>query len=225
MRTAGIAGVWLLALCLSEAFVIGTAPAKAQEFSAEIVARNTAGEIVGAPAILSAAGDKVRIETPELPGRYFIVDGSAPASYLVHPDSRIYMDSKQSSRLTRLFIRLDPDDDPCPRLKAMAKVAGLPDGNGEWRCEKAAPEGIAGRNAVKFTIVSPAGRNIVWIDTALRIPVRVETENGTGFELANIRERPQLAEQFAIPADYRKFDPHALFERLKHSDVWVQPPQ
>jgi hypothetical protein len=224
MTTASIRGAWLSALALCGGVLIGAGSVAAQEFSAEIIERNSAGETVGAAAMLYAAGTKVRIETPELKGRYLIVDSSVPASYLVHPESRIYMDSKQSSRLTRLFIRLDPDD-PCPRLQAMAKVAGLSDSDGQWRCEKAGNEEVAGRRSVKFTIVSSSGRSIAWIDTGLRIPIRVETESGATFELQNIQEGQQSADKFAIPENYKKFDPRTLFERLKHSDVWVEPPK
>jgi hypothetical protein len=224
MTAAYIRSAWLWVLALCGGFLVGAGSAAAQEFSAEIIGRKSTGEIVGAATKLYTAGDKVRIETPELKDRYLIVDSSIPASYLVHPKSHIYMDSKQSSRLTRLFIRLDADD-PCPCLQAMAKVAGLSDGDGQWRCEKAGHENVVGRDTVKFTIVSPSGRSILWIDTELRIPSRVETENGATFELRNIQEGPQPADKFAIPANYKKFDPRTLFEWLKHSDVWVEPPK
>ena len=48
-------------------------------------------------------------------------------------------------------------------------------------------------------------------------------ENASILELRDVREGPQSAEKFEIPAGYRKFDVHQLFERLKHSDVWVEP--
>jgi hypothetical protein len=217
-------GAWLRALVLFGGLLVGAGSVAAQEFSAEIITRNSAGEIVGAPAVLYAAGTKVRIETPELQGRHLIVDSSVPSSYLVHPKSHIYLDAKQSSRLTRLFIRLDPHD-PCPQLHAMAKVAGLADGDGQWRCEKMDHENVAGRATVKFVIESPGGPDMLWIDTEFGIPIRVEVEGGATLELQNIEVGPQSADKFIIPANYKKFDLRTLFERLKHSDVWVEPPK
>ena len=40
----------------------------------------------------------------------------------------------------------------------------------------------------------------------------------------NIVEGPQSASLFEIPAGYRKFDPQALIEIIKQSDVWVDEP-
>jgi hypothetical protein len=39
-----------------------------------------------------------------------------------------------------------------------------------------------------------------------------------------VQERPQPTALFEMPANFRKFDPHWLIERIKQSDVWVEPP-
>jgi hypothetical protein len=49
-------------------------------------------------------------------------------------------------------------------------------------------------------------------------------DDGTSFTLENIRVAAQSPELFAIPSSYRKLDPRALIERMKHSDVWVEAP-
>ena len=49
--------------------------------------------------------------------------------------------------------------------------------------------------------------------------------DGTAVDLKNIQEQPQPASLFEIPPGYRKFDPKALLERIKQSDVWVDPQQ
>ena len=67
-----------------------------------------------------------------------------------------------------------------------------------------------------------AGR--AWLDARLRFPLKIETEEGKSFALANIREGSQPESLFAIPGDCRKFDPAQLIERIKQSDVWVEPP-
>ena len=63
-----------------------------------------------------------------------------------------------------------------------------------------------------------------WIDPRLKWPVQLTMEDGTSIDLENIRERPQPVALFGIPSGYRKFDPRALLERIKQSDVWVEPP-
>jgi hypothetical protein len=49
-------------------------------------------------------------------------------------------------------------------------------------------------------------------------------DDGTSLTVENVRVGAQSPDLFAIPATYRKLDPHALIERIKHSDVWVEPP-
>jgi hypothetical protein len=44
-------------------------------------------------------------------------------------------------------------------------------------------------------------------------------------ELKNVQEGPQAAGLFEMPPNYAKFDPQRLIERIKQSDVWVEPPQ
>jgi hypothetical protein len=42
-------------------------------------------------------------------------------------------------------------------------------------------------------------------------------------EIMNVEIAPQPASLFEVPADYMKFDPLRLIDRLKQSDVWVEP--
>jgi hypothetical protein len=213
----------VLALAAAGAAVGACRPAMAQQFSAEIVSRDAAGKPVGAPAKLSVADRKMRIETADLPGSVLIVDGLIPAAYMVAPAQHAFIDARQTSRLTRLFIPLDPDD-PCAQWQVMAEVAGLPGQRGQWRCDGGDRETVAGRSTRKFTATSPQGRHTGWIDPQLRFPLKIEAEDGSLLELRNIEEAPQPAERFAIPSDYKKYDLGRLIEHLKHTDIWVEPP-
>jgi len=196
--------------------------AETRQFSAEIAIHNATDSVAGPPGKIYVDELKVRIETPDIPDSFLLIDGSVPAAYLVRPPLRVFMDAKQSSRLTQLFVPLTADD-PCPQWQTMAEVAGIPDQNGHWHCEAGAHETIAGRDAVKFNATSPQGRSAGWIDAELKFPVKIEIEDGAVFALRNIQEGPQAAELFAVPASYEKFDPHLLLERLEHSDVLVKP--
>lgn len=201
---------------------LASQPAQAQQFSAELFSGNAAGDISRAEGRIYVADRKVRIETADLPGSVFIVDSAIPAAYLVRQAQRTFIDAKQSSRLTRLFVPLDAAD-PCPQWQAMAEVAGITD-SGEWRCDARARETVDGRDTVRFGMTSPRGRRTGWIDTQLKFPVKIEAEDGAVLALRNIAEEPQPVDRFIIPRDFKKLDPHRLLELLKHTDIWVEPP-
>jgi hypothetical protein len=184
-----------------------------REFSADIVTRDSAGAVVSAR--LNAANDKVRIETSEAAAGFFLIDGKTGAALLVRPTQRLFMDARQSTRLTQVFIPIDPRD-PCPQWQAAEKSAGVPDAAGAWRCTRI--------NAVEYRVVSADGSpSQRWIDPELEFPVKVRAADGTTVTLAHIRVAAQPAGLFEVPSGYRKFDPQGLIDRIKHSDVWAAP--
>ena len=63
-----------------------------------------------------------------------------------------------------------------------------------------------------------------WIDRERRFPLRIKTEDGTLIGLERIKDEPQPASSFELPASYGKFSPEALIEQIKQSDVWVSRP-
>jgi hypothetical protein len=205
-------------------FVVSGFPVQAQQFSADLV-RIDANSAEPRPAgKLNVADSKVHITTSELPTGFFLVLRDADAAYFVRPAQKVFMDAKQSSPLTQVFVIVDPDD-PCRRWQDMAKIAGAADGGGEWRCERVGDDIVRGRRAIKYRAISPQGRqHFGWIDRQLHFPVRLQSEDGTITELANIEEAAQPEGLFLIPAGYRKFDPQLLIERIKQSDVWVEQP-
>jgi hypothetical protein len=211
----------LSACVLAIALGWATPPALAQQFSAEVTVVGP-GAAAGTTAKLAVADRTVRIETPELPGDALIVDVAVPAAYLVRPTQHVFMDSKQSSPLTRLFVPLDPAD-PCRQWQVMAEVAGIAD-SGQWRCVAAGDETVNGRHIGKFAVTSHRGHSTGWIDADLKFPIKIETEYGAVFTMRDIVEAPQPAQKFEIPASYRKFDPHGVIEQMKRSDIWVKPP-
>ena len=211
---------WRL-LALAALSASSAAAAQAQQFSADIVTRH---DDVSAPAgRLSVLDGRVRIETAELPDGFFLVDTAKPSAWFVRPGARLYMDAKQSSQLTRLFVPLDPDA-PCRQWQAMARLAGL-SGEGEWRCERIGEETIDGHGTVAFRALSGTGEGFVgWIDRERRFPLRIKTGDGTLVTLERIRDEPQPASSFELPPTLRKFSPEALIEQIKKSDVWVSKP-
>jgi hypothetical protein len=197
-------------------------PAQAQQFSAQLVSSNVIGKVASASGRIYVADRRVRIETAEFPDSFLIVDTAVPVAYLVRPAQRIFMESKQSSRLTWLFVPLDPAD-PCSEWQVMAEVAGMSD-TPRWRCVAQGRESVEGRSAVKFVITSPRGHSAGWIDPQLKFPIKIVSEDGVVLALKNINESPQPADIFEFPRNYKKFDPRLVIERLKHTDAWVEPP-
>jgi hypothetical protein len=195
----------------------GVATAQAQPFSADIIARH---DDVSAPAgRLSVLDSRVRIEVAEHPDGFFLVDTTKPSAAFVRPDARLYMEARQSSRLTRLFVPVDPDA-PCRQWQAMARLAGVT-GPGDWRCERASD----GHNTVVFRAVPGEGEVFFgWIDRERQFPLQIRTGDGVLFKLERIKDEPQPASSFELPASYKKFSPEALIERIKQSDVWVAKP-
>ena len=209
----------LVGFVLVSSVLAGAVPARAQQFAADLVndaQDNAAALPAGRVRVL---GDKVRLETSEIADGFFLIDVAKPAAYFVRPRARVFMDARQSSRLARTFVTVDPDD-PCRQWQAMAEQAGLQEQN--WRCERIGEEMIGGRNTIAYRAVSASGRQFSgWIDRERRFPLRIKTEDGTIVTAERVRDEPQPAELFQIPAGFRKFDPQLLIDRIKQSDVWV----
>lgn len=214
-----------IALCLGLFMSAGTPAqaAHASEFSADIVSRDAAGTVTGAVAKLYVRNHLVRIETSEVSPGFLLINGDAGTAQFVRPAQRLFMEARQSSRLTQIFVPVDTKE-PCQQWHAAASTAGVASAAGEWRCERIEEEIIDGRRAVQFRVSSPASTSSRrWIDSDLEFPVKMLAADGTTIALEHIRVEPQSANQFAIPAGFRNFDPQALLERVKHSDVWVNP--
>ncbi len=214
----------LSVLVLVGLVMCGRAPAQAQQFSADLVTTAIDGGASGPAGRLRVFNDKVRIETPDFADGFFLIDGSNRTAYFARPAQRIFMDARQSSRLTQFLVSVDPGD-PCRQWQTMAKLAGAGDSGDPWRCERVGEEIVDGRRAATYRAMLPSGRDIVgWIDLELKFPLRIKMEDGATVTVRNIQEGPQAANLFEIPPDFRKFDPQALIKRIKQSDVWVSKP-
>lgn len=216
IRTAlSCAASCLLALVVIEPSVAQQASA----FSADVVHRSEGGDVPAAR--LRVSSDKVRLETTDLPDGYFIVDGTTPSATFVKPAAGVYMDARKSSPLTQIFVPVDAGD-PCPAWHAMARVAGETD-HGPWQCARLGEERLDGRSAIIYrAAIDGVERMTGWIDPQLNFPLQIKLPDGAVFAARAIQMQAQAPELFAIPAGFRKFDPDALLQRVKQSDVWVE---
>jgi hypothetical protein len=210
-------------LCVLLALLSFNAQLQAQEFSADLVRTRPGAALIPAGRLMVRDGD-VRIETPELPDGFFLIDGGKPAAYFVRPAMHLFMDAKQSSRLTRWFVPVDPDD-PCRQWQAMRQVAGeaQPD---DMRCERVGEDMIDGRRMIAYRAIADGSERFVgWIDPTHGFPMRIDSRDGDIIDAKNIQDTPQPASLLQVPQGFRKFDPEALIQRVKQSDAWVAPPE
>jgi hypothetical protein len=214
-----------LALGLIAALTLPGGVASAAEFSADLLTTGAAGRATGGVGKLYVGKHTVRIEAPDVANGYFLVDVGAGSAFFVMPGQRIFMEAKQSSRLTQILVPVDPGD-PCRNWQAMAKLAGAIDRNVEWHCERL-PADPAGKTGIlKYRATSPrGGADYAWVDPRIGFVVKFRFADGSTVALDNIRPVPQPAALFMFPADYRKFDPRQLIQRIKKSDVWVDQPK
>jgi hypothetical protein len=103
------------------------------------------------------------------------------------------------------FARALPEGTPHPRAGDL----------GAWRC-------TTGADGFEIS-AGPKDEEKRWIDPALRFPVKIVRGDGSAIELQRIESGPQPDSLFEVPAGYRRFDPERLIERIKQSDVWVEP--
>jgi hypothetical protein len=216
--------IWTALAVIAGLLPFGGVAARAQEFSADLVMVSHDGGAKTQAGWLSVSGNKIRLETPDLADGFFLIDGATPSAYFVRPAARVFMEARQSSRLTGFFVPVDPAD-PCRQWQAMAKLAGIAE-QGDWRCERSGEETIGAQNTIRYLAVAGSGQQFSgWIDAARKFPLQIKTADGVTFTAENIRDEPQPPESFEMPVGLKRFDPLALIERIKQSDVWVDQPE
>jgi hypothetical protein len=194
------------------------------QFSADIVSHDGGGTALGATAKLYVANHKARIDLAGTADGFFVSDTDAGTALFVRSTQRLYLDARQSTPLTRIFVPVDPRD-PCRQWQAAALTAGVV-GTGEWRCEPVERSIVNQHQVIEYRVSMQDGESSYgWVDSVIGFPLKWQAANGNLFALQNIRLEPQPASLFSVPAEYRKLDPQALLERIKHSDVWAESPK
>jgi hypothetical protein len=205
--------------------------AHASQFSAEIVSRDAAGSPLGAPAKIYVSDRLVRIETPEAANGFFLIDADAGTARFIVPKQHAFMDARQSSGFTQVFVAVDAGN-PCRQWQVAAINARGSGASAGWRCEKLEERTSDGRTVVGYRVADAdagagaragAAEKVLWVDAGLNFPVKLSAADGSSAALEHIRVETQPAELFIVPAGFHRFDPQALIERIKHSDVWVNP--
>ncbi|MGE5111397.1 MAG: DUF4412 domain-containing protein [Acidobacteriaceae bacterium] len=168
------------------------------QFSADLLMHSQRGDMTGK---MFFAGKKMRTDM-ETPGGAMrnITDVEKKQVVMVMPERKMYMvvDLSHPSPMARgqrtpEIQQFDPAN-PCSNRPGMT-------------CKKVGSETVNGRDCDKWEF-SKNGQvtETEWIDKKLHIAVKSQHEDGSTWELKNIKEGPQPDSLFEIPAGYQKLD-------------------
>ena len=105
----------------------------------------------------------------------------------------------------------------------MARLAN-PARDAAWQCTFTGEETIAGRRVLVYRARIGAQEQFAgWVDPQLRFPLQIRLADGVTYTAETVREQSEVSDPFDVPVGFRKFDPAALLERVRQSDVWVEP--
>ncbi len=176
----------------------------AQQLTAEQVGHDGSGHTFKSKVYMGHG--KVRIEPLEgaVPGSgasdkaIILLDLTAGTSIVLDTDRKTYIEQSPAMARRNIASFRTADNTPC---------AKNPNSTGTSTCKKVGAETINGRNAEKWELTGTMGGQTiisrVWLDAQWHFVVKQETMGMTG-ELQNIKEAPQPANLFEIPADYHK---------------------
>jgi len=193
-------------LSLLAASLLSIIPAAgAQEFSADVVytavktksPASATGATSDHSAELYVQKDRMRLETRGLAGTVLLIDESEHTALALYPSKRAYQ--TVGSAPSEFFSVQDPEN-ACPDW---AKVSAQ-----KIACEKVGRETVDGRQAVKYKNKEAKAHSAttVWIDSGLKFVIKFEAPT-TAAELRNIKEGPQPADLFTVPAGFSILQP------------------
>ena len=202
-----VCAVLLLAVSSVWAFQMG-AP---QPFSADFSTTTKNGTKMGGKWYF--AMPKMRIDMTSMPqsaGRSpfggnvsVIMDSTAQTTTMLMPQMQMYMEMHGGGPMESQGMR---------NLRGLGTGA-CPQGA---TCTKVGSETVNGRSCDKYEVTDKNGKSTLWIDQKLNFPVRVLGADGSQTDFTNIKEGPQDASLFKVPAGYKPFDPSALAGQRPH---------
>jgi outer membrane lipoprotein-sorting protein len=183
---------------------VSAQPASGVELSATAVQSLPQGKTMTGRLFLSKG--KMRQEmTQEGQTRITITDPQQNIAWMLNPERQEYVEMKgppQGAEGTSAKAERAPLPDE-PGHPCQQKDSGL-------TCTKLGTEAVNGRPADKWEFVASQGqetyKTVMWIDQRMRMPLRAEFPGGMVSELKDVKEGPQPADLFQVPADYKKIE-------------------
>jgi hypothetical protein len=184
---------------------LGCAAAMAQEFSADAVSLKGNEKFNK----VYVGKDKVRIEGMGTAGgmgpNAVIVDQTQNKNIALMGERRMYMEVPLNMRHSLFELwHVSDVDDACPQWK---KAVDDMKTDSKWgTCTKVGSDTLNGRSSVKYKGTSTDGKTTyIWVDEKLHAVTKWQNDENT-MEFRNIKEGPQPASLFEVPAGYQKFD-------------------
>jgi hypothetical protein len=192
-------------LCLVGLVMVAGMAVAQTEFSADIV-NHDSHKADKSPAKVYFGKDKMRFDGRDSSdprgGGSVIFDLNKQSWVILMDKQHMYMEMPTAMMENRgmfEFFRSGDVDNACSDWLKLDRNKG-------GTCHKVGSETVNGRNTVKYEGTNTKGESSsVWLDSKLRFPVKWDEKNGGG-EMQNIKEGPQPASLFEIPAGYSKFD-------------------
>lgn len=177
------------------------------EFSGDLYNAN-AGKDPTLQAKIYMAKDKMRIEPQQqqprggMGGSLVVFNLTTQTTDVLMPERKMYMEfANGQGPQQRAFNYFRPVDaqNACGDWQKMSS-------NHTTSCKKIGSETVNGRDTVKYEGIQADGTtSYVWLDPALRFPVKWQGKNAAG-ELRNISVGSQPASLFEIPSGFQKMD-------------------
>jgi hypothetical protein len=198
------------ALSLPLALVV-SAPAFAQEFSADVTNRMAGGNV--STGKIYQTPDKTRFDmTVALFGKTMdtrmIIDRRARLIYVVQPQQKTILVNHVLELAGSPSGTGSSTTNPCDDL--MRLINPMAAGQ-QFTCKLLGHEAVSGRSADKWQMDAKwlGGPALLWVDPQVRTAIKWTLADGTSGELQNISVGAQPASLFELPADYRRQDlPH-----------------
>lgn len=187
---------WPLLIALLPALSEAVEPQKIVEFSAEVTRNDATHPDTPTTGMMYVGQSAIRTETrQEKQAVWMIFKPSTKLVWTVFPSQRTYM---ERTGLSLEWPPLPEDkNSPC-RTK-------------QFRCNKVGTEMVNERSTLHWRIdlVGEKGESVyahLWVDPRLNMAIREQYADGLTVEMRHIREAPQEAHLFELPADYKKVE-------------------
>jgi outer membrane lipoprotein-sorting protein len=168
-----------------------------QPFSADMVMTPGRGQADSMTGKVYFSGQKFRMDMSARGHESTILSDTAnKVGYMIMPQQKMYMEMRQDGMMGRRG----------PDLKAYDASNPCANEDGAT-CKKVGTEMVNGRMCDKWEVTKGAEvTRTLWIDKSSHIPIKTALRDGTVVEFKNIKEGPQPASLFEIPAGYQKMD-------------------
>jgi hypothetical protein len=194
------------------AFVL-SAPAFAQEFSADMISRTADGKVSKSKLYQTPEKERFDSTVQIRPGSsietHMIIDRRGKLIYLVEPQQKVILVNHVLQVANNTSGNGSSSANPCEQLMSTINPVVMKQ---QFACKQLSHEVMNGRSVEKWQMESKwwgSGPAYLWVDSQIKAAIKWKLPDGSSGELQNIQVGTQPASLFELPADYRKQElPH-----------------